>query len=361
ATHLALVTTAGAAVALVANPLGGALSDRTTSRFGRRRPWVVGAALLGGLALVLLGRQTTLAGVVIGWCLAQLFLNVQLAGLIAAVPDQVPVRQRGLVSGLVGLAQPLGVVVGVVVVTRVVVGVPPAYLLIGCALLVTALCYVAGGRDTRLPREARPSFSWSRFLAGFWISPRRHPDFAWAWLTRFLVNLSQALGIGYLIYFLEDAVGLASGQAAQGVSTLVGVYTGALLLTVVPAGWLSDRLQRRRVFVVCSALAIAAGTAVIAVWQTWPAALLAAAVQGLGFGAYVAVDVALITQVLPVASEHAKDLGVLNIANTFPQMVAPGVAAVLITRVGGYAALFGGAAVITLLGGVLVTRIRGVP
>lgn len=359
-TSLALVTGAGAAVALVVNPLAGALSDRTTSPLGRRRPWVFGGGVLGAVALVLLAGQSTLAGVTIGWCAVQLCLNAQLAALIATVPDQVPVSQRGLVSGIVGLAQPLGVVAGVAVVSRVMPAGPPGYYVIAGVLLVTALGYAVVVPDSPLPRGDRPRLPWSRWAAGFWVSPRRHPDFAWAWMTRLLVNLSQALGIGYLIYFLQDAVRLPHARAAAAVSLLVGVYTGALLLTVVAAGWLSDRLRRRRAFVAGSATVIAAGTGLIAASPTWPAAVAAAVVQGLGFGVYVAVDIALITEVLPAATGRAKDLGVLNIANTLPQLVGPGLAALLIVHAGGYRGLFAGAAVLTLLGGVLVTRIRSV-
>lgn len=356
---LAVVTGAGAGVALVVNPVVGALSDRTRSRLGRRRPWVLGGGVFGAAALVLLGAQTTVAGTTIAWCLAQLCLNTQLAALIATVPDHVPAGQRGLVSGLVGLAQPLGVAVGVAVVSRAITSSVVAYDVLAVTLLATSLGYVFLVREAPLRRAVQPRLS--RWLRGFWVSPRRHPDFAWAWLSRLLVNLSQALGIGYLIYFLQDVVRLPKDQAAQGVSLLVAVYTGSLLLTVVAAGWLSDRLRRRRVFVVCSAVTIAVGTGLIAAWPTWTSAVIAAIVQGLGFGVYVAVDVALITQVLPTTADRAKDLGVLNIANTLPQLIGPAIAATLITHAGGYRGLFAGAAVVTVIGGALVTRIRSVP
>lgn len=354
---LAVVTASGAAVALVVNPLAGALSDRTRSRWGRRTPWVVGSAVPGAVALALLGGRTSVAGVTVCWCLAQLCLNAELAALIAVVADRVPVRQRGIVSGLVGLAQPLGVAVGVAVVSRLVTSTALGYGVVACAVLVTALGFAVGVRE---PSSADVRLSWTGWLAGFWVSPRRHPDFAFAWLSRLLVNLSQALGIGYQIYFLQDVVRLPVSQAAQAVALLVGVYTGGLLLTVVVAGWLSDRVRRRRVFVVGAAVVIAAGTALVAAWPSWTAVLIAAIVQGLGFGVYVAVDVALITQVLPETASRAKDLGVLNIANTLPQLIGPTVAATLITHVGGYRGLFAGAAVCTLLGGVFVTRIRSV-
>jgi MFS family permease len=354
---LAIVTASGAAVALVVNPLAGALSDRTRSRWGKRRPWVIGSAVPGAVALVLLGGQTSVAGVTVGWCCAQLCLNTELAALIAVVADQVPVRQRGIVSGLVGLAQPLGVAVGVAVVSRVVTSTAVGYDIVACLVLVTATGFVLGVRE---PQSAGSRSSWSGWLGGFWVSPRLHPDFAYAWLSRLLVNLSQALGIGYLIYFLQDVVRLPSSRAAPAVALLVGVYTGGLLATVVVAGWLSDRVRRRRVFVVGAAVVIAAGTALVAAWPNWTSVLIATVVQGMGFGVYVAVDVALITQVLPETASRGKDLGVLNIANTLPQLIGPTVAATLITHVGGYRGLFAGAAVLTLLGGLVVTRIRAV-
>ncbi|NGN69037.1 MFS transporter, partial [Streptomyces sp. A7024] len=102
---LAWVTGIGAAVALVSNPVFGALSDRTTSRFGRRTPWVCGGGLAGAGALVLLSGAGSLTAMVLGWCLVQLALNASFAALTAAVPDRVPRLQRGEVGGWLGVAQ----------------------------------------------------------------------------------------------------------------------------------------------------------------------------------------------------------------------------------------------------------------
>src|SRR5487761_779674 len=119
---LGWVTGIGAAVAMVSNPVAGALSDRTISRFGRRHPWTVCGALAGAAALALLAGQHTIAGVIVAWCLAQAGLNAMQASVTAGVPDHVPVRQRGLVSGWIGLPQTVGVVLAVVLVTLVVTG-----------------------------------------------------------------------------------------------------------------------------------------------------------------------------------------------------------------------------------------------
>jgi MFS family permease len=356
--NLAWVTGVGAAFALVANPVAGALSDRTASRFGRRHPWTLGGAVLGAAALLLLARASSVLTLLACWCLAQTCLNTMLASLTAAVPDQVPHRQRGTVSALVGLTQPLGPVVGVVLVAGVISGVLPSYAVIGAVLVTGAAVFVFATADPPLPREAVPPWRWRRFLSGFWVSPREYPDFGWAWLTRFLVMLGQALGTGYLLYFLSDVI--HHPDATSGVAVLTVIYAVALVSTVVAGGVLSDRTGRRKIFVIVSTLVVAAGAVIVTVAQTWTATMLAAGVMGAGFGVYLAVDIALITEVLPAARDRAKDLGVINIANTLPQLMAPVLAAPLIHSVGGYRALFLAATVVTILGAILVQPIKGV-
>ncbi|WP_327344241.1 MFS transporter [Streptomyces europaeiscabiei] len=365
ASALGLVTGLGAVIALVATPLAGALSDRTTSRFGRRRPWLAGGALGAALGLVVLAPQTTVAGVALGWCLVQLSLSAMLAGLVAEVPDHVPVAQRAFVSAWVGATQPLAVVLGTVLVTVAVSGTHGGYPLVAAVVILFAVPFVWSVKDARLPRSAVPAVSWSRFLAGFWISPRRHHDFALAWLTRLLVQLGNAAGTLYLLYFLRDEVRyeqrFPGREAEQGLLTLVVIYTIGIVLTAFIGGVVSDRLGRRKSLVTASGVVIAVGSALLAVWPTWPAALVAAGLMGIGYGVYVSVDQALITQVLPNAGDRGRDLGVINIANSIPHVLAPAVAAVLVTHLGGYRSLFAFTSALTLLGAILVQRIRSVP
>jgi MFS family permease len=204
----------------------------------------------------------------------------------------------------------------------------------------------------------RPAWEWQAFLRGFWIDPRRHPDFGWAWLTRFLMNLGNALALLYLLYFLKDAVRVADPET--GVLVATGVNLVAMLCSVLLAGIWSDRVARRRVFVLGGGLVMAAAAFLIVVWPTWPGVLVAAAVLGLGFGVYTSVDFALLTQVLPNATDRAKDLGVLNVASSLPQVLAPVVAAPIVTGLGGYPVLYAVAGAIGLAGAVLVYRIRSV-
>ncbi|GAA4190301.1 MFS transporter [Streptosporangium oxazolinicum] len=360
---LALVTGVGAAVAMLFNPVAGALSDRTAGRFGRRHPWSLGGALVGAGALVLLAGQGSILGVVAGWCLAQAGLNAMQAALGAGVPDHVPVGQRGEVSGWIGIPQSLGVVLAVVLVTMVATTTESGYFLIAALIPLCVLPFVLTTPDPR--PAARPPFEPGAFLRGFWISPRAHPDFFWAWLTRFLMQLGNAVATLYLLYFLTDAVGyerLFPGERAEdGLLVLILIYTAAVVLTTVVAGVVSDRLGRRRALVTASGLISVIPAVMLAFWPQWPVATVGAAIMGVGFGIYLSVDNALVTQVLPTAEGRAKDLGVINIANSGPQVLGPVIAGPIVAGLGGYPVLYLTSAGLALLGAVLVWRIRSVP
>lgn len=361
-TALAWVTGVGALMATLGTPLAGALSDRTTGPLGRRRPWVLLGAVLGGVGLIVLGRQDTVAGVLVGWSLVQAALSLLNATLLAAVPDRVPVRQRGAVSGWVGIPQSAGVVVAVVLVTVVVTRVAPGYTLIGVLLIACALPFALLSPDPPLPREARPP--WRDLGRGFWVSPRRHPDFAWAWLTRFLMQTGNAMFTLYLLYFLRDGIGyeelFPGSSATDGLLLLILVYTAAVVGTTVVAGMLSDRWGRRRGPVCVSGVVCALPAFLVALFPTWPMTIACAVVLGVGFGIYLSVDNALVTEVLPAAEGRAKDLGIVNIASAGPQVIAPALAGPIVVYLGGYPVLYTVCGLLTLLGAVLVWRIKGV-
>jgi MFS family permease len=345
---LAIVTGFGALVAAITGPVAGALSDVTTARTGRRHTWVMAGALVGGVGLILLASQASVLGLTVAWCIAQSGLNAMQAGLSAVVPDRTPVLQRGIVSGWVGLTQSLGVVAGVLVVT-VAATEAEGYLLIAVLVLATAAPFVLFTTDPPLIVAEPPRFR-LRFS--------RDPDFRWAFATRFLVQLGNAMATLYLLFFLRDRVGY--GDPGNGLAIIVVVYTVATVATVVVGGWVSDRSGRRKPSVILSGYVMAAGALILAFWPTWPGALTAALVLGLGFGVYLSVDQALITQVLPSADDRARDLGVINIASSAPQVLGPALAFPLVNWFGGYSALYLAVAVVTVLGSVLVTRIKTV-
>ena len=361
---LGWVTGVGAAAALIANPVAGALSDRTSGRFGRRHPWTVGGALAGAVALVLLAGQHTLAGVIIGWSLVQVGLNAMQASLAAGVPDHVPVAQRGAVSGWIGMPQIIGVVLAVALVSLAAAG-RAGYMLIAALTVACALPFALTTPDAPVDSAARPAFAWREFARSFWLSPRRYPDFGWAWLTRFTISLGNAMAILYLLYYLRDRIHytrLFPGHTAeQGLLILVLIYSAGVILTTVAGGVVSDRSGRRKLPVTVSGLVMAVPAVLLAFWPSWPVAIASAVILGLGYGVYLSVDQALITQVLPSAAGRAKDLGVLSIAGSAPAVLGPAIAAPLVSRLGGYPTLFLTVAALVVLSSALVWKIRSVP
>jgi len=340
---------------MVANPLFGALSDRTTSRHGRRLPWMLAGTVGAALALVALAFAPNVAVMALAWFATQVALNANFAAITAAVPDQAPHRQRGIVGGWLGVAQTFGAVVGAGLAAAA-GGIVGGYLACMVFLVVATTPFLLLRRDTAL--AVRPPWNWREFLRGFWVSPAAYPDFAWAWLTRFLINLGFSIGLVYLLYYLTDAVHY--GNPATGVLLLTGANSAALLVTVLVAGMLSDRVNRRRPFVTAAGAVMALGLLLLAVWPQWPGPVVAVVVLGLGMGVYTSVDLALMIDVLPAAADRGKDLGVINVANALPQVLAPVVAAPLVRSLGGYPSLYTVAAAIAVAGAVLVYRIRSV-
>lgn len=355
---LALVTGAGAAVSLVANPLFGTFSDRSISRFGRRVPWVFIGALLGTIGLLGLTVAPSVAAMMLLWCLVQLGCNGALAAITAAVPDQVPIRQRGVIGGLASMGTVVGILFGAAIGAVVAGNFSLGYVLCAIALVVGIVPYLFFSNDQVLRAADRPPFTWVGFAKGFWISPRLYPDFGWAWITRFLVNVGNHLVTLYLLFFLRDAVGFDNPEF--GVLILTGVYAILTLVTAVIGGRWTDKVGKRKPFVIASSAIIALSALILAFAPTWTGALIGSAVLGIGYGAYLAVDFALLTQVLPSAASRGKDLGVINVANSLPQVIAPVIAFPLVSMLGGYVTLYVVAAVIGLLGAVFVVKIKGV-
>ncbi|WP_181775931.1 MFS transporter [Amycolatopsis pittospori] len=355
-----LVTGIGALVALIANPAVGLLSDRTCSARGRRHPWTAVGAVVAASGLLVLAFAPNIAVMVLGWCLVQAGLNGMLAMLVSAIADRVPVPQRAQVGGLVGIAQMLGTVLGAVVVVVMLdlAGLPLGYAVCAVIVLAGAAAFVLRTPDARLPVEYRPSVRTRDVLANLWISPRRHPDFAWAWGCHFMINLGNAFGTLYLLFFLKDAVHYEDPDT--GLLIMMGLYGAALIVGALIAGHFSDRSGRRKPYVLSAAAVMAVAALLLVVWQNWTAALAASPLLGVGFGAYMAVALAMLTQVLPAAQDRAKDLGVINIANSLPQVVAPMLTAPILAYLGGYPSLFAASALSTVLAAVLVTRVKGV-
>jgi len=169
----------------------------------------------------------------------------------------------------------------------------------------------------------------------------------------------------YLLFFLTDHLGFDDEAAGQRQTVLLALYAGGTMLTAVIGGYISDRMGKRKMFVIIASFIMAISGIILAFvpddQSGWSLTMIAALILGIGYGWYLAVDQALITQVLPTAGDRAKDLGVINIANSMPQVLAPVLAAPLVTVLGGYTSLYLATAVITVLGAIAIIPIKSVP
>jgi MFS family permease len=339
---LAATTLVGSLVALVANPLVGAWSDRTTGRWGPRHPWIFGGSLVAAVAITALPRSASLLALLLGWGLAKFGLNAAMAGLNGSAADRVPPSRQGGLWGWIGLAQPMGLVIGVMLSSALLPHLQLAATALALLLLATAVPFLltapSRGRPTPvLARSPQP-------LAAF-----RHRPFAALWWARFWLYLGWSASTLYLLYFLEDRLGLARPQALQAQVLLLLLYTAATAVAAAWAGPASDRLGRRLVFVLVGSGAMGLACALMLISQSLPLALVGSTLLGLGYGVYIATHQALVVEHLPAAQHHARDLGLFNGANTAPMVLAPALAWLCVTQLGGYTTLFAVASLLILV------------
>lgn len=342
---------------IVAYPLTGALSDRTASRFGRRRPWIAAGALVFALALVALGFQTELWAIGAAWVAATVGFCIMTAALTATISDQVPVGQRGFVSGWMSAPQAVGIIVGLVVVTMLVTGTAAGYAVIALALVVLALPFL-GRHDEPLAPGERARVTARGVVQSLWISPRRYPDFGWTLTSRVLVSIGNALGTSLLLYFLM--FGLGDANAEDDLIVLTLIYMVFVIVASLGFGKLSDRLGRRRAFVFIAAALQGIAALLLALVPELTAAMIAAGLLGLGYGCFLSVDQALATQVLPDPAARGKDLGIMNIATAVPQSLGPLLGALAVVATGSFTLVFALSALFAVAGALAVMRVRSV-
>ncbi|HWD06828.1 MAG TPA: MFS transporter, partial [Amycolatopsis sp.] len=334
-----LVTGIGGVVGLLANPLGGRISDRTAARFGRRRTWILTGGLGAAILLAVMGWTTEVWQVALGWALITALVMVQLAASAALAADQVAPERRGVASGVVAFVALAGPAVGFAVVS-VLPAIP--WLQWGVVGVLSAAGVLMAVLLVRDPRHripaAEPRLSLAIILRSYWVSPRRHPAFGWAWAVRFLITAAWASN-SYLAFVFTQrfAVPAAAVPGMIFLLTLIGI--ACVAVTAWLTGWLSDRIRRQKPFVFTGGLVLAAGLVLVALSPSVPVVYLGTAVMSLGYGAFLATDFALCLRVLPDPGSAGKDFAVLNIASTLPVAVVPFVAPALLAA-GGFFTMF---------------------
>jgi MFS family permease len=357
------ILAAGALLAMLANPFFGRLSDRTTSRFGMRRPWLLVGAGAGFIGFGIIAFVPTIPAIALGWCLAQISVNILLAITTALLPDQIPAEQRGRVSGYLSMCMTVAPTVGAFLAKRFVE--TPALMFFAPAIVMAlgAVILALVMKDRHQSPGSVPPYSVNDFFRSFWVDWLKHSDFSWIWLSRFLRFFSLALLMSYQAYFVSDHLGMNREQTSAIIvmSTIINAVMGVIGANA--AGMLSDFFKRRKTLLTLASLTYATGLVTLAFANSELLFYIAIGFTGIGHGAFIALDFAVVSEVLPDAeTSSAKNLGVFNMANALPQSIAPALAPMLLGLGGGnnYTALFLAAGMTSIVAGFLVQLIKKV-
>ncbi|WP_243841969.1 MFS transporter [Microbacterium hydrocarbonoxydans] len=348
-----LVLGVGGLAGIVAGPLAGALSDRAPAGRRRRRPWALGGVWLTAACLLLTGYAEGPWSVGAGWVGVSVGIAVASAAFTALIADQLPPAQRGAASAAVGSSQAVGIVLGVGLVVLLGLGIRDGYLLLAGVIAVV-------GTVTAALLPDPPAVTGMRAERG-----ERHPlaslrdrDFAWMLSGRLVANIGNALGTALFLFFLLHGLNQPSAEAQDNLLLLIVVYTVFVVIASVFTGLLSDRTGDRRRLTVIATLVQAASGIVIAVAPSFEATMVAAALMGLGYGAFSTVGLAFAADLLPDEKDHARDLGIVNVTAALGQLIGPVLGAGLVALVGGFRLVFASAAVLSAAGGALTACAR---
>ena len=359
-TALGLTTAAGLLVATFTQPLIGALSDRTRSRWGRRVPFFILGTLLSIGSLFAVALAPSLALLALAFMGYEFASNTALAPWQALLPDQVAPSRRGAASGLKTMFEILAFVAGrrtagyLIADGQILASVAVAALVFGLSMFLTALAAreVRGSNPAKkigsqLPRPPGA-------VAGKTPWP---PGFGWWFLNRGLFWGGLIALSSFVLFYLEDVVGMSFAQASRFFGDLSLVLGLSLLAVALPAGRLSDRIGRRPLIVASCMIAIL-GNAVLLTARSRPTLILGGGLLGLAAGTYLASNWALATDLVP-RSQAARYLGIANIATAGGSFLARFAGGALIDPINrsfesnsaGYFALYG----LTLIGFLLAT------
>ncbi|WP_432537026.1 MFS transporter [Kineococcus arenarius] len=345
---------------VLALPTLGVMSDRSRSRFGRRRPYVVAGAVSFAIGGPLLITATSVPVFVVAHLFITLGFIATLVTTMAVLAERLPADRRGPTAAFLSLATPMGALLGMAVAQpfgadlRPLVGIPTALAVIALLLLAAVL------REQRSTQPRTP-LRLREVVDVFWVNPLRFPDFALVFTSRLLVFCGVAALNGYQVFYLLQRIGLEPAQLSGAILLTVVVNCGLSLLVAPAIGKLSDRLGVRRPFILVAALVLAAGLVVASTATSFPSYLVGCAVLALGQGVYFAVELALATQVLPDPDNPAKDMALIKVADNLPVAFVAAAAPVLLAIGSGdnYSALFLAGAACAVVGGVLIQFVRG--
>ncbi|SMY03258.1 MFS/sugar transport protein [Brevibacterium sp. 239c] len=353
-----VVLSAGGLAGIIAAPIAGSLSDRTRSRWGRRRPWAIGGSVGAAIGLLLTGWAHGPLFVGAAWIVVSVSVAIASAALTALIADQLD-SQRGTASAAASSAQAVGIVVGVGAVVLLGLGLGASY-----ALLAGIITAVGVATAILLPDPAPEHPRILTLHAGrepitrARISSLLDHNFKWLLVSRFVVNVGNAFGTSLLLFFLIYGIGVPADTAEDKLLVLIVIYTVFVVIASIVLGAISDRSGNRRFWTITSALVQACSGVIILISPEFVTTTIAAAIMGTGYGAYMAVSLAFATDLLLDPDDHARDLSMVNNSAALGQLVGPLLGAGLVALVGGFWLLFAAASLVSILGAVMTLTVR---
>ena len=354
------ITTVSGILMLVAIPLIGALSDRTTSRFGRRRPWILGGYLVSLACMAVIGTMTDHlvigAAYVVGITAAQAGFNAYSVIPVEGVPN----KMRARVMGFMGMMGALAMSAGAAIAGRL-VGTPALMMTVPVLLaLATTFPLILLYKDPQRDKDDVPALDLGGLIGGFFVDPRKHPNFGWVWLSRFLAGIAMTAFLSFFVLYLITNLHFTPAEAGARAS-LLSLYSAPVSIALFTgSGWLSDKLGRRKPFVIGSALVMALALIIGGRAASFNQFIIAWMVFAVGQAMYLTVDLALCAQVLPNEADTGKDMAVFGLALNLPNILVPAVAPFILGAENNYTLLWGVAAALCALGALVIPLVKGV-
>jgi MFS family permease len=332
---LFLLTIAGAVIAMVVQPTIGTISDYTMTRWGRRKPYILIGSILDVAFLVAIALSQNLIAIAVFVALLQFSSNFAQGPFQGYVPDLVPAPQVGLASALVGMMQILGNVAGFAI-AGIAVALDQFALglvALGVLELLTMLSVVIRVREGTAPKS-RAGRSWKSVAAEAWGTDiLKERSFLWLVASRLAVLMAGGVLTNLAVFYLARSLGMTQEEAGAAFVPMVGLVALGTVIAVVPSARASDRFGRKKVIYV-SCVVGAIGLAIVAVAPSFPLALVGTVIFGLSTGIFLAVDWALMTDIIPKASS-GRYMGLSNVATASSGVLAIAVCGTLMDLVGG--------------------------
>jgi Na+/melibiose symporter-like transporter len=366
-TYLGLLTFAGLMLAIIVQPIAGAISDRSGFAWGRRRPFILGGTLAAMLLLAGIGWGGSFLAIFVIYCLLQIASNTTQGPYQAFIPDLVPLGKRGLASGVKGFLEIAG---GVALLYPVAIFMDhysaSKGLWLWLALAMLGAVLLAAMVVTILTVKERPGWVGARFpllpsiYQSFRINIRAHRDFIWFILSRLFIMMAFTTLQTFAMYFLMDVVGVSNPATATARFSIVAIV--GMLVVAYPAGRLSDRIGRRPIAFTAGLLGALAILLIFLSGQNFTLIMLCGGLVGIAFGAFMSSNWALATDLVP-KGEEARYLGLTNLATAGGAALARLIGPLIDFGNGlssnlGYSFMFLACFVYLIVGSLLLLKIR---